>query len=108
MEPEDLTQSKGPNLVRPYFLTAGRTQASVDLPIEATLVVEPLAREKTWPTGDMPGRIIELCSPRSPSLRCRPLGVPLGVARVLIGTRPRRPRPRPGNHLRKHHHRRTP
>lgn len=86
MEPEDLTQSKGPNLVRPYFLTAGRTQASVDLPIEATLVVEPSAREKTWPAGDMPGRIIELCSaPQSVAEVSAKLAVPLGVARVLIG-----------------------
>ena len=78
MEPEDLTQSKGPNLVRPYFLTAGRTQASVDLPIEATLVVEPLPARRPGRTGDMPGRIIESALPRSPSLRCRP---PSGSAR---------------------------
>ena len=62
MEPEDLTQSKGPNLGQAVLPDRWATQASVDLPIEATLVVEPSAREKTWPTGDMPGRIIELCS----------------------------------------------
>ena len=86
MPPEDPTQSQGPRLVRPYFLTAGRTQASVDLPIEATLVLQPSAREKTWPAGDMPSRIIELCSaPQSVAEISAKLGVPLGVARVLIG-----------------------
>ena len=60
MEPTDTTESSGPNLVRPYFLTAGRTQAVVELSIESTLELQPSAREKSWPVGDMPSRIIEL------------------------------------------------
>jgi len=86
MLPEDPPQSPGPRLVRPYFLTAGRTQASVDLPIEATLVLQPSAREKTWPAGEMPSRIVSLCSsPQSVAEISAKLGVPLGVARVLLG-----------------------
>jgi hypothetical protein len=86
MQPQDPTQAKGPSLVRPYFLTAGRTEAAVDLPIEATLVLQPSAREKTWPAGDMGGRIVALCSsPQSVAEISAKLGVPLGVARVLIG-----------------------
>jgi hypothetical protein len=86
MKPQDPTSPKGPNLVRPYFLTAGRTQAAVELPIEATLVLQPSAGEKTWPAGDMGGRIITLCSsPQSVAEISAKLAVPLGVARVLIG-----------------------
>ena len=86
MEPTDTTESSGPNLVRPYFLTAGRTQAVVELPIEATLVLQPSAREKTWPAGDMPSRIIELCAtPQSVAEVSAKLKIPLGVTRVLVG-----------------------
>lgn len=86
MTPEDIIEPKGPNLVRPYFLTAGRTQAAVELPIEATIVLQPSARERTWPASDMAGKIIALCSePQSVAEISAKLGVPLGVARVLIG-----------------------
>lgn len=86
MEPEDPTPPKGPNLVRPYALTSGRTQAAVELPIEATLALQPSAREKSWPAGDMASKIIELCStPQSVAEVSAKLRVPLGVARVLIG-----------------------
>ncbi len=79
MEPTDTTESSGPNLVRPYFLTAGRTQAVVELPIEATLELQPSAREKTWPVGDMPSRIIELCAtPQSVAEVSAKLKIPLG------------------------------
>jgi hypothetical protein len=58
----------------------------VRLPIEATIEVLPAAHERTWPEGDLSGRIIELCA-SSPSVAeiSAALHVPLGVARVLIG-----------------------
>lgn len=79
-------ESSGPRLVRPYALTSGRTESVVDLPIEATLEVQPSGRSATWPEGHMSGRIIELCS-RSQSVAevSARLHVPLGVARVLLG-----------------------
>ena len=51
MDAEGTTAPKGPNLVRPYFLTKGRTQADVELPIEATVQIQPSARKATWPAG---------------------------------------------------------
>ena len=76
----------GPRLVRPYALTHGRTEAKVDLPIEATLEVLPSAKSATWPEGDLSGRIVELCA-TNPSVAevSAKLHIPLGVARVLLG-----------------------
>ena len=79
-------ESAGPRLVRPYALTSGRTESVVDLPIEATLDVQPSARTTTWPEGDLSGRIIELCgAAQSVAEVSAKLHIPLGVARVLIG-----------------------
>ena len=74
------------NLVRPYTLTAGRTDTSVDLPVEAPIQTLPAAREQHWPSGDVRGRICELCADR-PSVAeiSALLDLPLGVARVLVG-----------------------
>jgi hypothetical protein len=86
MAPDAREESTGPRLVRPYALTSGRTESVVDLPIEATLEVQPSGRSATWPEGHMSGRIIELCSAsQSVAEVSAKLHVPLGVARVLIG-----------------------
>ncbi|MEO5980859.1 MAG: DUF742 domain-containing protein [Pedococcus sp.] len=86
MAPDEREESTGPRLVRPYALTSGRTESVVDLPIEATLEVQPSGRSATWPEGHMSGRIIELCSAsQSVAEVSAKLHVPLGVARVLIG-----------------------
>jgi hypothetical protein len=70
-------------LVRPYVLTGGRTRAGVEFAIEALIT-----------SGRRPGpacepvehaRIRELCGePRSVAEVAALLGVPLGVARVLL------------------------
>jgi hypothetical protein len=79
-------ESPGPRLVRPYALTSGRTESVVDLPIEATLEVQPSGRSATWPEGDLSGRIIELCAAaQSVAEVSAKMHIPLGVARVLIG-----------------------
>jgi Protein of unknown function (DUF742) len=76
----------GPRLVRPYALTSGRTTSAVDLPIEATVELQPAARDKTWPPGEMPSKIIELCeTSQSVAEVSARLSIPLGVTRVLIG-----------------------
>ena len=86
MDSEGTTTPKGPNLVRPYFLTKGRTQAAVELPIEATVQIQPSARKATWPAGEMSSKIIALCdTPQSVAEVSAKLSVPLGVTRVLLG-----------------------
>jgi hypothetical protein len=76
-----------PQLVRPYTLTTGRTDSSIDLPLEAP-VETVLAPQKPprWPGNDVRSQILTLCAD-SPSVAeiAAVLSVPLGVARVLIG-----------------------
>lgn len=75
-----------PNLVRPYTLTAGRTSASVALPLEAPIEATQSARNHRWLPNDARGDIVKLCVTR-PSVAeiAARLNVPLGVARVLVG-----------------------
>jgi hypothetical protein len=75
-----------PSLVRPYTLTAGRTDSNVKLPLEApveTLTATPSPR---WPGSDVRAQIVRICISR-PSVAeiAAHLSVPLGVARVLVG-----------------------
>jgi hypothetical protein len=74
------------NLVRPYTLTAGRTDTTVDLPLEAPVQTLQSALFHRWPLNDLRGRIIQLCI-KSPSVAeiSASLDVPLGVTRVLVG-----------------------
>jgi hypothetical protein len=74
------------NLVRPYTLTAGRTETNVDLPLEAPIQTVQSALFHRWPPNDLRGKIIQLCikSPSVAEISAR-LDVPLGVARVLVG-----------------------
>lgn len=75
-----------PNLVRPYTLTAGRTDAGVPLPLEAPIGVVTPSRPPRWPGNDVRGQILSLCTER-PSVAeiAAHLSLPLGVARVLVG-----------------------
>jgi hypothetical protein len=77
---------KEPNLVRPYTLTAGRTTASVALPLAGPIEAPNSARNRGWPPNDIRGDIVKLCATR-PSVAeiASRLDVPLGVARVLVG-----------------------
>jgi hypothetical protein len=74
------------NLVRPYTLTAGRTETAVELPVEAPILTLPSAAKQHWPSGDVRGQICRLCaeSPSVAEISAR-LDLPLGVARVLVG-----------------------
>ena len=74
------------NLVRPYTLTAGRTDTSVDLPVEAPGQTLQAALAHTGPPDDVKDKIIQLCT-KSPSVAeiSARLDLPLGVARVLVG-----------------------
>ncbi|MGH3959784.1 DUF742 domain-containing protein [Mycobacterium sp.] len=74
------------SLVRPYTLTAGRTETSVDLPLEAPVQTLQSALFHRWPPNDIRGRIVQLCikSPSVAEISAR-LDLPLGVVRVLVG-----------------------
>jgi Protein of unknown function (DUF742) len=74
------------SLVRPYTLTAGRTQASVEVPLEAPIQTLQSAVIHRWPFNDVRGRIVALCT-KSPSVAeiSARLDLPLGVTRVLVG-----------------------
>jgi len=74
------------SLVRPYTLTAGRTDTSVDLPLEAPVQTLQAGLAHKWPPNDVKAKIIQLCT-KSPSVAeiSARLDLPLGVARVLVG-----------------------
>jgi len=73
-------------LVRPYTLTAGRTDTNVDLPLEAPIKTLEAGLAHPWPPDDTRGKIIALCvnNPSVAEISAR-LDLPLGVARVLVG-----------------------
>jgi len=75
-----------PNLVRPYTLTAGRTDSRVNLPLEAPVETLSSAKPPRWPRNDVRGQILTMCvdSPSVAEIAAR-LSLPLGVARVLVG-----------------------
>jgi Protein of unknown function (DUF742) len=75
-----------PNLVRPYILTAGRTDSRVHLPLEAPIGTLDAAKKPRWPGSDVRGQILAMCADH-PSVAeiAAKLTLPLGVARVLIG-----------------------
>ena len=90
MAPED---SRGPDeepvvparFVRPYTITAGRTKAAVDLPMEATLRVQPHDASTGADLGVGAQRVLELCDRRSVAEVSALGSMPIGVVRVLLG-----------------------
>ena len=74
------------SLVRPYILTAGRTNTRVDLPLEAPIRTLEFGPAPRWPGSDVRAKILGLGvdSPSVAEIAAR-LSLPLGVARVLIG-----------------------
>jgi len=85
-EHERPSPAREASLVRPYTLTAGRTDTSVDLPLEAPVQTLQAALAHKWPPNDVKDKIIQLCikSPSVAEISAR-LDLPLGVARVLVG-----------------------
>lgn len=80
------TEADTPLLVRPYTLTAGRTDAEVPLALEAPVGVASASPPPGWPGNDVRAQILSLCAER-PSVAeiAAHLALPLGVARVLVG-----------------------
>jgi hypothetical protein len=73
--------------VRPYALTAGRTQPAVDLPLEAVVETLPYASRFDWPAGDVRTDILRLGGGGRLSVAeiAAHLRRPLGMIRVVIG-----------------------
>ncbi|WP_407686632.1 DUF742 domain-containing protein [Mycobacterium sp. HUMS_1102779] len=86
MEPEPWPSPPKASLVRPYTLTAGRTDTDVDLPLEAPIQTLQAGVAPQWPPEDPKGKIIQLCiaNPSVAEIAAR-LDLPVGVARVLVG-----------------------
>lgn len=83
---EDRAAEDEPNLVRPYTLTAGRTNSRVHLPLEAPVETLPSSKPPRWPGNDVRAQILTLCldNPSVAEIAAH-LSLPLGVARVLVG-----------------------
>jgi hypothetical protein len=79
-------ETEEPQLVRPYTLTAGRTDSRINLPLEAPVETLATAKPPRWPGNDVRGRILTM-GVDNPSVAeiAAVLSLPLGVARVLIG-----------------------
>ncbi len=76
-----------PSLVRPYVLTAGRTDPGVELPLEAPVeALNTRANPPRWPRNDVRGQILTCCV-HSPSVAeiAAQLSLPLGATRFLVG-----------------------
>jgi hypothetical protein len=73
-----------PRFVRPYTLTGGRTEAVIDLPFEATLVLIPQVVDRTAPNPESQ-KILGICDSRSVAEVSAHMKMPIGVARVLLG-----------------------
>lgn len=84
-EPYDAPSGAGPSLVRPYSLTSGRTKPKVELALEALIQTLPDPENRSLELGDVDSAIVALCA-QSPSVAeiAARVGVPIGVARVLV------------------------
>lgn len=84
IEPE--AAAREPSLVRPYALTAGRTDADVELPLEAPVQAVLSATAPRWPKNDVRGQILTYCArSRSVAEIAAALSLPLGATRFLVG-----------------------
>jgi thioredoxin-dependent peroxiredoxin len=76
-----------PSLVRPYALTGGRTDAGVELALEAPVeALDTTAKPPRWARNDVRGQILTYCvqSPSVAEIAAR-LSLPLGATRFLVG-----------------------
>ena len=86
MDPWESETTDEPSLVRPYTLTAGRTDSRVNLPLEAPVETLASAKPPRWPGNDVRGQILKFCVdvPSVAEIAAH-LSLPLGVVRVLVG-----------------------
>jgi hypothetical protein len=68
--------------VRPYTITAGRTRATVDLPLEATLRRQERGFDSALSGAAL--QVLETCDTRSVAEVSALVSMPIGVVRVLL------------------------
>ena len=79
------TSGEGPSLARPYSWTEGRTEPAVDLAVEARVQTTAAGAALPQRRASAQWTVTQLCfQPRSVAEIGAHLGVPLGVARVLV------------------------
>ena len=85
--PADGASDRSSRMVRPYTLTGGRTRSeAADFPIETLVVTSAEGTRQIPLLSHESRRIAELCrEPISVAEVAARIGVPLGVARVLVG-----------------------
>ena len=74
-------------MVRPYTLTAGRTDSGVELPLEAPVeALNTTANPPRWRRNDVRGQILTFCvhNPSVAEIAAR-LSLPVGATRFLVG-----------------------
>ena len=81
-DPRGKHRAKAPQFVRPYTITAGRTEGTVHLPLEATLLREHLRVGKDLSAGAL--QVLDACEARSVAEVSALVSMPIGVVRVLI------------------------
>ena len=79
-EPESATARR----VRPYTITAGRTTAAVNLPVEASLRRAGIREPEPFLTVAA-RQVLEICDRRSVAEVSALTSMPIGVVRVLLG-----------------------
>jgi len=80
------TRDQGGPLVRPYAMTGGRTRPRVDIAMESLITTTERGEREAARGGPDWQRIVELCEQvQSLAEIAAYLGVPLGVARVIVG-----------------------
>lgn len=73
-------------VVRPYFITKGRTRSKVSFPIETLIVTSAEGEKASDRLSFEQAQVIEQCrAARSVAEVASLISIPLGVARVLLG-----------------------
>lgn len=81
MAQDELEDAPRARIVRPYTITAGRTEATVDLPMEATLVkIEGTDAPQFGPHA----QALAYCTGQSVAEVSAKMHQPIGVVRVLL------------------------
>ena len=78
-------ESSAARFVRSYTITAGRTKAVVDLPLEATLRIQTSSAGGDADLGVGAQRVLDVCDRRSVAEVSALTSMPIGVVRVLLG-----------------------
>src|SRR5215212_3548880 len=81
----DKGSSAKARFIRPYTITAGRTRATVDLPMEATLRRQvPDGASARAPLSAPALKVLRVCDTKSVAEVSALVSMPIGVVRVLL------------------------